>query len=56
MANMPAIPVVQTIYVMPWNTTYWTGWPVSSDMFTVPFTWWATFVKVPFELKSTGAS
>jgi peptide/nickel transport system substrate-binding protein len=56
MANMPAIPVVQTIYFMPWNETYWTGWPVSSDMFTVPFTWWATFVKVPFELKSTGAS
>ncbi len=56
MKNMPAIPVVQTIYVMPWNTTYWTGWPVDSNMFTVPFTWWATFVKVPFQLKSTGAS
>jgi len=56
MKNMPAIPVVQTIYVMPWNTTYWTGWPVDANMFTVPFTWWATFVKVPFELKSTGAS
>ena len=56
MMNMPAIPVVQTIYVMPWNTTYWTGWPVDENMFTVPFTWWATFVKVPFQLKSTGAS
>lgn len=51
---MPAIPVVQTIYVMPWNTTYWEGWPVDSDMFTVPFTWWATFYKVPFNLTSTG--
>ncbi|HVU12225.1 MAG TPA: ABC transporter substrate-binding protein [Phototrophicaceae bacterium] len=56
MKNLPGIPVVQTIYVMPWNTTYWTGWPTDSNMFTVPFTWWATFIKVPFELKSTGAS
>jgi peptide/nickel transport system substrate-binding protein len=56
MKNLPGIPVVQTIYFMPWNTTYWTGWPVDKDLFTVPFTWWATFIKVPFELKSTGAS
>jgi peptide/nickel transport system substrate-binding protein len=56
MKNLPGIPVVQTIYFMAWNQTYWTGWPVDKNMFTVPFTWWATFIKVPFELKSTGAS
>jgi len=55
MGAMPAIPVVQTIYVMPWNTTYWEGWPVDENMYTVPFTWWATFYKVPFALKRAGS-
>ncbi|MBZ0291165.1 MAG: hypothetical protein K8L99_01235, partial [Anaerolineae bacterium] len=55
MAAMPAIPVVQTIYVMPWNTSYWTGWPVEDNMYTVPFTWWATFYKVPFNLTRTSS-
>ncbi len=55
MEAMPAIPVVQTIYVMPWNTTYWEGWPVDENMYTVPFTWWATFYKVPFALKRAGS-
>ena len=51
MKDMPAIPVIQTIYFMPWNQTYWTGWPVDKNMYTIPFTWWATFSKVPFALK-----
>lgn len=55
MEAMPAIPVVQTIYVMSWNTTYWEGWPVEGNMYTVPFTWWATFSKVPFALKRAGS-
>jgi peptide/nickel transport system substrate-binding protein len=54
MASMPAIPVVQTIYVLAWNDSHWTGWPLEGDMYTVPFTWWSTFYKVPFNLKSTG--
>jgi peptide/nickel transport system substrate-binding protein len=52
MKDMPAIPVIQTIYFMPWNQTYWTGWPVDKNMYTIPFTWWATFSKVPFQLKA----
>ncbi|MHB8629062.1 MAG: ABC transporter substrate-binding protein [Aggregatilineales bacterium] len=54
MTDMPAIPVIQTIYFMPWNQTYWTGWPVDGNYYTIPFTWWATFSKVPFALKPTG--
>lgn len=56
MEQMPVLPIVQTIYVMPWNTTYWEGWPVDENMYTVPFTWWATFYKVPFALTSTGGA
>jgi peptide/nickel transport system substrate-binding protein len=48
---MPAIPVIQTIYFMPWNQTYWKGWPTEGNYYTLPFTWWATFSKVPFQLK-----
>ena len=51
MKDMPAIPVIQTIYFMPWNQTYWKGWPTEGNYYTLPFTWWATFSKVPFQLK-----
>jgi len=51
MRLMPAIPVVQTIYVMPWNETYWTNWPVEGNMYTVPFTWWALWYPVTFQVE-----
>ncbi len=51
MKAMPAIPVVQTLYVMPWNQTYWKNWPVEGNMYTVPFTWWALFYPVTFKLE-----
>jgi len=50
--NLPGIPVVQTTFVMPFNTHYWTGWPESGNIFAVPFTWWAEFKFVLFNLKS----
>lgn len=51
MKNMPAIPVVQTTFVMPFNTTYWTGWPEEGNIYAVPFTWWSEFKFVLFNLK-----
>ena len=51
MQSMPVLPIVQTIYVMAWNQTYWTNWPVEDNFYTVPFTWWATFYNVTFELQ-----
>jgi peptide/nickel transport system substrate-binding protein len=51
MRLMPAIPVVQTIYVMPWNETYWTNWPTEDNMYTVPFTWWALWYPVTFQVE-----
>jgi peptide/nickel transport system substrate-binding protein len=52
--NLPGIPVVQTTYVMPFNTHYWTGWPESGNINAVPFTWWPEFKFVLFNLKPTG--
>ena len=51
MATMPAVPVVQTTYVMPFNTTYWKGWPEEGNLRAVPFTWWCEFRFVLFNLK-----
>lgn len=52
MRLMPAIPVVQTVYVMPWNETYWTNWPTEDNMYTVPFTWWALWYPVTFQVEA----
>ncbi len=53
MEELPAMPSVQTIYVMNWNTTYWEGWPVEDNYYVQPFTWWSSFINVPFALTST---
>lgn len=49
--DMPAIPVVQTTFVMPFNTHYWKGWPESGNIYAVPFTWWPEFKFVLFNLE-----
>jgi len=51
MKDLPATPVIQTIYTMDWNQTYWKGWPTADNMYTVPFTWWGHFLFVTFNLK-----
>ena len=42
--NMISIPVIQTTFVMPFNNTYWKGWPDETAINTVPFTWWPEFM------------
>jgi peptide/nickel transport system substrate-binding protein len=49
--NMPSVPVVQTTFVMPFNTHYWKGWPEEGNITKVPFTWWTEFRFVMFDLK-----
>ncbi|MCD6510435.1 MAG: ABC transporter substrate-binding protein [Thermoprotei archaeon] len=51
MKNLPAIPVVQTIFCMPFSTKYWIGWPSRDNMYIQPFTWWPTFLFVILNLK-----
>jgi peptide/nickel transport system substrate-binding protein len=54
MINMPSVPVVQTTFVMPFNTYYWKGWPDEDrGIDNVPFTWWCEFRYVLYGL--TGA-
>jgi peptide/nickel transport system substrate-binding protein len=55
MRDLPAIPVVQTIFVMDFDNTYWTGWPTQDNLYIQPFTWWDSFLLVMFRLKPVTA-
>ena len=39
-AEMPFIPLVQAAKLLPFNTTYWTGWPTAENDYNHPFFWW----------------
>ncbi len=39
-AEMPFIPLVQASKLVPFDSTYWTGWPTAENNFNHPATWW----------------
>ncbi|WP_226783264.1 ABC transporter substrate-binding protein [Oceaniglobus trochenteri] len=39
-AEMPFIPLVQAAKLLPFNTTYWTGWPTAENAYNHPAFWW----------------
>jgi peptide/nickel transport system substrate-binding protein len=41
--DLPVVPVVQAPALVPFNSTYWTGWPTAEDPWNMPVSWWATF-------------
>jgi peptide/nickel transport system substrate-binding protein len=41
--DLPVIPVVQAPALVPFNTTYWQGWPSAENPWNMPVSWWATF-------------
>ena len=41
--DLPVIPIVQAPALVPFNSTYWTGWPTAENPWTMPVSWWATF-------------
>lgn len=40
--DLPIIPLVQTPALVPFNSTYWQGWPTAEEPWNMPVTWWAT--------------
>ena len=38
--EVPFIPLVQSAKLLPFNETYWTGWPTSENYYNHPFFWW----------------
>jgi len=41
--ELPVIPGVQAPALVPFNTTYWEGWPSADNPWNMPVSWWATF-------------
>jgi peptide/nickel transport system substrate-binding protein len=41
--ELPVIPGVQAPALVPFNTTYWEGWPSADAPWNMPVSWWATF-------------
>ncbi len=39
-AELPFIPLVQGRKLVPFDTTYWTGWPTAENNYLHPPTWW----------------
>lgn len=38
--ELPFIPLVQAAKLLPFNTTYWQGWPTAEDAYNHPAVWW----------------
>jgi len=41
--DLPVVPITQAPALVPFNTTYWTGWPTANNAWNMPVSWWATF-------------
>ena len=39
-AEKPFLPLVQAAKLLPFNTTYWTGWPTVDNAYNHPAFWW----------------
>ena len=42
--ELPAIPSAQARKLVPFNNTYWTGWPTNANYYMTPTDWWDNFV------------
>ncbi len=40
--DLPVTPLTQAPALVPFNTTYWKGWPNSENPWMMPVNWWAT--------------
>ncbi|MCC9074592.1 ABC transporter substrate-binding protein [Litorilinea aerophila] len=38
--ELPVIPITQAKKIIPFDTTYWTGWPTADNDYIHPPTWW----------------
>lgn len=44
--ELPALPSAQARKLVPFNNTYWTGWPTSDNYYMTPTNWWDNFILV----------
>ncbi len=49
--ELPVIPVTQAKKIIPFDTTYWTGWPTAENDYIHPPTWWQSTHVIIHNLK-----
>lgn len=52
--ELPVIPITQAKKIIPFDTTYWTGWPTYDNQYIHPPTWWQHFPIILQQLTATG--
>lgn len=52
----PIIPLVQAEKLVPFDTTYWTGWPTATNAYITPTTWWQNTLPIVLNLHKAGSS
>ncbi len=41
--ELPVVPLVQAMFIVPYNTTYWTNWPTAENNYFFPLAhWWVS--------------
>jgi peptide/nickel transport system substrate-binding protein len=51
---MPFIPITQARKLVPFDTTYWTGWPTAANNYNHPATWWMSTHQIIHNLEPAG--
>ena len=49
------IPLTQAKKLVPFDTTYWTGWPTAENTYIHPTTWWESALPIILNLHKTGS-
>jgi peptide/nickel transport system substrate-binding protein len=53
-AETPIVPLVQATKLLPFNTTYWTGWPTAENAYNHPAFWWNHTHQIIHNLEKAG--
>lgn len=51
--ELPVIPITQAKKIIPFDTTYWTGWPTAENDYIHPPTWWQSTHAIIHNLEPT---
>ena len=52
--ELPLLPLNQATKLIPFNSTYWEGWPTAENNFNHPATWWQSTHQIISELRKAG--
>ena len=53
MNQQVVIPITQARKLVPFNTTYWVGWPTEENNFNHPATWWMSAHQIIHRLRKS---